>query len=77
MAKALEWHRTFAEQCGKKGIHSAIVISAGFREVGPKGVEREQRLKDICRDYGISMIGPKDIGVDVGATAGATFAEVP
>ena len=29
------------EQCGQKGIKSAIVISAGFREVGPKGVERE------------------------------------
>ena len=29
------------EQCGQKGVKSAIVISAGFREVGPKGVERE------------------------------------
>ena len=25
------------EQCGKKGVKSAIVISAGFREVGPQG----------------------------------------
>ena len=25
------------EQCGKKGVKSAIVISAGFREVGPEG----------------------------------------
>ena len=29
------------EQCGKKGVRAAIVISAGFREIGPKGVERE------------------------------------
>src|SRR3974390_2866531 len=26
------------EQCGKKCIRGAIVISAGFREIGPKGV---------------------------------------
>lgn len=51
------------EQCGKKGIRAAIVISAGFREVGAQGVKREQRLKDICRQYGISMIGPNCLGV--------------
>jgi len=51
------------EQCGKKGIHSAIVISAGFREVGPKGIEREQRLKDICREFNIAMVGPNCLGV--------------
>ncbi len=51
------------EQCGKKGIRSAIVISAGFREVGPKGVEREERLKDICAEYGVAMIGPNCLGV--------------
>ncbi len=51
------------EQCGEKGIRSAIVISAGFREVGPKGLAREQRLVAICRACGISMIGPNCLGV--------------
>ena len=50
-------------QCGQKGIKSVIVISAGFREVGPQGIRREQRLKDICTEYGISMIGPNCLGV--------------
>ena len=50
------------EQCGKKGVKAAIVISAGFREVGPKGLQREQRLKDICAEYGIAMIGPNCLG---------------
>ena len=37
------------EQCGKKGIRAAIVISAGFREVGPpRASSAKQRLKDIC-----------------------------
>ena len=65
------------EQCGKKGVRSAVVISAGFREVGPKGVEREQRLKQICADHGIAMIGPNCLGVintDPSVRLNASFA---
>ncbi len=51
------------EQCGRKGVKSLIIISAGFREVGPEGVKREQRIKDMCREYGISLIGPNCLGV--------------
>ena len=51
------------KQCAEKGIKAAIVISAGFREVGPEGVEREERLKAVCREYGISLIGPNCLGV--------------
>jgi acetyltransferase len=50
------------EQCGQKGIKAAIVISAGFREVGPEGVRREQRIKDICAEHNIAMIGPNCLG---------------
>jgi acetyltransferase len=65
------------EQCGKKCIRGAIVISAGFREIGPKGVEREERLKKICRDNGIAMIGPNCLGVintDPAVQLNASFA---
>ena len=51
------------EMCGQKGVKSAIVISAGFREVGAEGFKREQRIKDICAEYGISLIGPNCLGV--------------
>ena len=51
------------EMCGKKGVKAAIVISAGFREVGPAGIKSEQRVKDICKEYGISLIGPNCLGV--------------
>jgi len=51
------------EQCGKKGIKAATVISAGFREVGPQGVAREQRLKELCAEYGIGLVGPNCLGV--------------
>ncbi|MCE5229439.1 acetate--CoA ligase family protein [bacterium] len=51
------------EQCGQKGIKGAIVISAGFKETGPEGIEREKQLKAIADQYGISFIGPNCLGV--------------
>ncbi len=51
------------EQCGQKGIKAAIIISAGFKETGPKGLEREQRIKAIAAKYKMRMIGPNCLGV--------------
>lgn len=51
------------DQCGKKGIKSVIVISAGFKEIGDAGIEREEQLKQIAEKYGISFIGPNCLGV--------------
>ena len=50
-------------QCGQKGVKAAIMISAGFREVGPSGAERERQIKEICTEYGIRLIGPNCLGV--------------
>lgn len=65
------------EQCGKKGIKAAIVISAGFREVGPEGARREERLKAIAAEYGIAMVGPNCLGginTDPAVQLNASFA---
>ena len=51
------------EQCGQKGIKSVIIISAGFKEVGGKGIEREKQLIEIARKYDMSFIGPNCLGV--------------
>ncbi len=51
------------EQIGKKGIRSAIIISAGFREIGEAGMKREQEVKAIADRYGVSFIGPNCLGV--------------
>jgi acetate---CoA ligase (ADP-forming) len=51
------------EQCGQKDIKSVIIISAGFKEVGGKGIEREEQLKEIADRYGMSFIGPNCLGV--------------
>ncbi|MCU7526609.1 MAG: CoA-binding protein, partial [Ignavibacteria bacterium] len=65
------------EQCGQKGIKSMVIISAGFREVGAAGIERENRVKEIARKYGISFIGPNCLGVintDPAVKLNASFA---
>jgi len=50
------------EQCGQKGIKGAIIISAGFREVGQAGAEREENVKSIARKYGMRLVGPNCLG---------------
>ncbi len=51
------------EECGKKKIKSAIIITAGFKEVDEQGAKLEQRLKDIAKKYKIEVIGPNCLGV--------------
>ena len=65
------------EQCGRKGIPSALVISAGFREVGQAGAQREERLREIARRYAITLIGPNCLGLintDPRVSLNASFA---
>ncbi|MFA6038728.1 MAG: acetate--CoA ligase family protein [Candidatus Peribacteraceae bacterium] len=52
-----------AEECGKKGIPSLIVISAGFAEGGQEGHKREEELRMIVKKYDISLVGPNCLGV--------------
>jgi acetyl coenzyme A synthetase (ADP forming)-like protein len=54
-----------AEEAGRKGVKGLIVISSGFKEVGPEGAERERRLVEVVRRYGMRLIGPNCVGVYV------------
>ena len=49
--------------CGEKEIPAVIVISAGFREAGMEGLERENELIDLAKKYDIRLIGPNCLGV--------------
>jgi len=65
------------EQCGQKGIKSVIIISAGFKEVGEKGREREEQIKEIAGKYDMSFIGPNCLGIintDPAVNLNASFA---
>ncbi|MFA5077243.1 MAG: CoA-binding protein [Candidatus Micrarchaeia archaeon] len=49
------------EQCGRKKIKSAVVLSGGFAEVGNDALE--QQVKGICVKNNIALIGPNCLGV--------------
>ncbi len=50
------------QECVDAGVKSAIVISAGFKEIGPEGIELEQRLLEIAKGK-MRIIGPNCLGV--------------
>lgn len=57
------------------GVKSAIIISAGFKETGPEGVELERQIMEHARRGKMRIIGPNCLGV-MSPTTGlnATFA---
>jgi len=50
------------EQCVAKGVPAAVVISAGFREAGEEGRDREQCLREWLRERPIRVLGPNCLG---------------
>ncbi|NOR12738.1 MAG: CoA-binding protein [Candidatus Aminicenantes bacterium] len=64
------------EECGQKNIKGAIVISAGFKEIGGEGIELEKKVRDIIANYNIALVGPNCLGVisaDPFTSLNATF----
>ncbi len=62
-------------ECVEKGVRSAIVISAGFRETGPAGSALEQEILKAARGKGLRVLGPNCLGVMVPPSKlNATFA---
>jgi acetyl coenzyme A synthetase (ADP forming)-like protein len=45
------------------GIKGLVVISAGFKEVGGDGLDRERELVELIRDRKLRMVGPNCMGV--------------
>jgi len=66
-----------AKECGEKGVKYLVVISAGFKEIGGEGVDREKELINIGRKYGMRILGPNCLGfIDTFTPLNATFAAV-
>ena len=62
------------EQCGRTGILGIVIISAGFKEIGPEGKALEERILEIRNKYGLRIIGPNCLGViRPGNNLNATF----
>ena len=70
---------TVLEECGRKKIGGAIVITAGFKEVDEEGARLERQLKEIADRYGMEMIGPNCLGVmnlDPSTMMNSTFLKI-
>jgi acetyltransferase len=52
------------DECGRLGIGGAIIISAGFREIGVEGVRLEAHIQEIAAQYpGLRIVGPNCLGI--------------
>lgn len=68
------------DECGAKGVKGLVVITAGFKEIGGAGIERERELVRKIERYGMRMIGPNCMGVintDPAVRLNSTFAPSP
>lgn len=52
-----------ARECAAKEVRALVVVTAGFAERGGGGVEMQRQLVDLCRHYGIRLVGPNCMGV--------------
>lgn len=50
-------------QCGAAGVPSAVVISAGFAELGPDGARTQDEVLAVARRHGMRIVGPNCLGV--------------
>jgi len=51
------------EEIGERGIKSVIIESAGFAEIGKRGMVLQGRVKAISVQYRMRVIGPNCVGV--------------
>jgi len=66
-----------ARECGEAGIPYLVTITAGFKEIGPEGLRREQELVEIAATYGMKLVGPNCLGlIDTHTPVNMTFATV-
>jgi len=51
------------KECGKKKIPFAVIISAGFAEIGKKGEKLQEQVLKIAESLGIRIVGPNCLGI--------------
>lgn len=51
-------------ECGAKGIKNVVIITAGFKEThDEEGEKREEEIRQIAVQYGMSVVGPNCLGM--------------
>ena len=61
------------EECVQKGVKSAVIISAGFAEIGPEGKKLQDEVQAIARRGNIRFIGPNCMGYWSASSSLAAF----
>jgi len=69
-----------AEECGRLGVPVATILADGFTDASAECRSRVERLRRLCAETGIRLVGPSSLGVvnlreNVLLTANAAFAE--
>lgn len=65
------------DQCKEKDVKGIVIITAGFKEIGHEGIEREKELTRQVQEAGIPLIGPNCLGIinaEEGVGLNASFA---
>ncbi|HEX9842314.1 MAG TPA: GNAT family N-acetyltransferase, partial [bacterium] len=65
--------------CASKHVYALLIISAGFAEIGPKGIALQAEVLDIARRHGMRIVGPNCLGMlntESAVRLNATFAPV-
>ncbi|TCC54281.1 GNAT family N-acetyltransferase [Kribbella pittospori] len=71
--------RQVLSECGAKGVSGAVVLTAGFSELGAAGRKDQLDILEIARRHSIRLVGPNCLGLvntDPSISLNATFAEV-
>lgn len=64
------------DDCAKKDIKAAIVISAGFKETGAEGTRLESEITSKAKKLGIRLLGPNCLGlIDTNSMLNASFSK--
>ncbi|MCX6001638.1 MAG: GNAT family N-acetyltransferase [Chloroflexi bacterium] len=51
------------EECAHKGVRGVVVLTSGFSDIGADGMERQNKLVNTIRSYGMRMLGPNCMGM--------------
>ncbi len=51
------------DDCLAKGVKALVIVSSGFSDSGPEGLEQERRLVHAARAHGMRVVGPNALGV--------------
>jgi acyl-CoA synthetase (NDP forming)/ribosomal protein S18 acetylase RimI-like enzyme len=51
------------DACLSKEVKALLIVSSGFGELGPEGLEVERRLARAARGHGMRVVGPNALGV--------------